>query len=76
MKARTIAGWIALISGGLLVVAIAGSAVVAGTGGSANTSAFNWMMGGGRGTGYTGAFGMGPGHVGSGMGGKPARRDG
>jgi len=52
MKARTIAGWIALISGGLLVVAIAGSAVVAGTGGSANTSAFSWMMGGGRGTGH------------------------
>ena len=67
MKARTIAGWIALISGGLLVVAIAGSAVVAGAGGSTSTSAFNWMMGGGPG--YTGAFGMGPGHMGSGMGG-------
>ena len=64
MNARTIAGWIALFSGGLLVVAIAGSALVAGTSGGAGPTSLNWMMGGG-------AHGQwqGPGQMGNGMGG-------
>ena len=69
MRARTIAGWIAVISGVLLVVAIAGSAVVAGTNESAGTSPFNGMMGRSSNIGPTGAFGIGPGHMGGGMGG-------
>ena len=69
MKARTIAGWTALISGGLLVVAIAGSAMAAGTVGGTSISDFNGMMGGGPGAGYSGAFGMGAGHMNNGMAG-------
>lgn len=69
MKARTIAGWTALISGGLLVVAIAGSAMAAGTVGGTGISAFNGMMGGGPSASYSGAFGMGAGHMGNGTGG-------
>jgi len=70
LKARTIAGWVALISGGLLVVvAVAGSVLGASTGGSASTSPLNWMMGRGPDAGHNGAFGRGPGDMGSGMGG-------
>ena len=69
MRARTIAGWIAIISGVLLVVAIGGSAMATGTNGSASTSPFNWMMGRGSNIGHTGTFGIEPGHIGSGMGG-------
>lgn len=65
MRAQTIAGWTALISGLLLVVAMTASTLVAGTGGYAPTSAFNWMMGGAPG--YAGGFGMGPGQTGGGM---------
>ena len=65
MRARTIAGWTALISGLLLVVAMTASTLVAGTGGNART--FNWMMGGAPGD--AGGVGMGPGQMGRGMGG-------
>lgn len=60
--ARTIAGWIALLSGGLLVVAVAGSALVADTSRGAGPTSLNWMMG-------RGAYGQGPGQMGNGMGG-------
>lgn len=57
MRARTVSGWIALISGGLLVVGFASSALAAGAGSNAGTSPFGWMMGGGPGAGSSGAFG-------------------
>ncbi len=69
MTARTIAGWIALLSGGLLVVALAGSALAAGTGSTTGPASLDVKMGGGPGAGFSGAFGMGAGHTNNGMGG-------
>ncbi|MHB8630985.1 MAG: sulfocyanin-like copper-binding protein [Candidatus Limnocylindria bacterium] len=47
MTARSIAGWTALGSGVLLVVAIAASLLGGGPGGTPGASAVDWMMGGG-----------------------------
>lgn len=66
MTARTIAGWTALASGLLLVVAMAGSALVAGVTGNVNPTAFRWMTGTGMGPEMM-RFGTGPGRMGPGM---------
>lgn len=66
MTARTIAGWTALASGLLLVVAMAGSALVAGVTGNVNPTAFTWMTGTGMGPEMM-RFGTGPGRMGPGM---------
>jgi plastocyanin len=66
VTARTIAGWTALASGLLLVVAMAGSALVAGVTGNVNPTAFRWMTGTGMGPEMM-RFGTGPGRMGPGM---------
>ena len=79
MSAQRIAGWTALISGGLLVVglitaAIAGPGALGGTSATAYAGAGPWMMGGGQtGMGMMGAMMnggvMGPGMMGFGTSG-------
>lgn len=66
MTARTVAGWTAVASGLLLVIAIAGSALVAGLTGNVNPTASTWMTGTNMGPGMMG-FGTGSGRMGPGM---------
>ena len=73
MNAQRVAGLTALISGLVLVVAVASSAITGATGAFGNNSWAAWLMGTGMmGAGHMGPGGMGPGMMGFGTSGPAA----